>query len=105
MTTPDALSLLLMASATWRLTHMLMYEAGPWHVVERLRAATGVRHDDDGSVLAVPDGNVFECFLCLSVWVAPIAVLAWYLLWPFELFLALSAMAIWLEGWYKRGTR
>lgn len=90
--------LLLRALATWRLSHMFMYEAGPWNVFIRLRAATGVKHDDVGTPVAYPDGNVFECFLCFSVWVGIVSsVLGRWAVTPF----ALSALAIWAEKVYK----
>ena len=74
---------------TWRLTHLLSRENGPWNLIARLRqfASTGML------------GELLACFYCLSLWIAaPLAfVLAqgWrerVLLWP-----ALSAGAILLE--------
>lgn len=87
-------------AATWRVTHLLQLEEGPYKVITRLRALTGVKHDDNGPI-AFPDGNVFECFLCLSIWVA-VAVTAlattpaWIVLVP----LAVSGAAIWANGVY-----
>ena len=46
--------------AVWRVTHLLQAEDGPWDLVARLRAAVG-----DGTA-----GRMFDCFYCLSVWVA-----------------------------------
>ncbi|HTR14193.1 MAG TPA: hypothetical protein VMI72_13315 [Roseiarcus sp.] len=75
--------------ATWRVTHLLNAEDGPWNVLVRLRRAAG-----DGVL-----GDLLDCFNCLSLIVAlPIAaavVEGWIeraLLW-----LALSAGAIVLE--------
>jgi hypothetical protein len=77
------------ALATWRATHFLHAEDGPWNLVVRLRAAAG-----SGFV-----GAAMDCFYCLSLWLAlPIALLIGsrvgecLLLWP-----ALSAAAILLE--------
>ncbi len=74
---------------TWRITHLLQAEDGPWDVVVRIRHRAG-----DGFW-----GNLLDCFLCLSLWIAaPLAYLTgegWaerFLLWP-----ALSAGAILLE--------
>jgi hypothetical protein len=82
-------SLLLGALATWRLTHMLSTENGPWNVFEKMRRAAGT------GFLA----ELLACFYCLSLWIAaPLAVALateWrhrLLLWP-----ALSAGAILLE--------
>lgn len=78
---------LLAALATWRLTHLLVAEDGPWQAVARLRSAVGHL------------SRVFDCFYCLSLWTAvPFAVvigegvLERLLLWP-----ALSGCAILLE--------
>ena len=74
------------ALTTWRVTHLLHEEDGPWNFVVRLRAAAG-----SGML-----GETMDCFYCLSLWLAlPIALLVgteWLerlLLWP-----ALSAAAI-----------
>ena len=54
------LRLLLAVLATWRVTHLLALEDGPWNAVTRLRARLGA------GVL----GRLMDCFYCLSVWVA-----------------------------------
>ena len=46
--------------ATWRITHFFQAEDGPGDVVVRLRARLG-----DGVL-----GRLFDCFYCLSLWVA-----------------------------------
>lgn len=52
--------------ASWRLTHLLAHEDGPWDLVVRLRALLG------NNVL----GRLMDCFYCVSVWVAaPFGVL------------------------------
>lgn len=61
---PAALALGVLA--TWRATHLMAREDGPWRIVARLRARLG-----DGAL-----GELMDCFLCLSVWVAaPVALL------------------------------
>ena len=77
------------ALTTWRATHLLHEEDGPWNLVVRLRDAAG-----SGML-----GETMDCFYCLSLWLAlPIALLVgtgWLerlMLWP-----ALSAAAILLE--------
>jgi Protein of unknown function (DUF1360) len=74
---------------TWRLTHLLSRESGPWDLIARFRQSAGT-----GML-----GELFACFYCLSLWIAaPLAfavALSWrerVLLWP-----ALSAGAILLE--------
>lgn len=75
--------------ATWRVTHLITAEDGPWNVIARLRGLAG------SGVM----GQLMDCFYCLSLWVAlPLAlwlaedwgvrVVAW---------LALSGGAILLE--------
>jgi hypothetical protein len=73
------LRLLLAVLATWRVTHLLALEDGPWDAVTRLRARLGA------GVL----GRLMDCFYCLSVWVAA----------PFALFVArrpVEALVAWL---------
>ncbi len=75
--------------ATWRVTHLLQTEDGPWDLLARLRQRAG------GSM----GGRLLDCFYCLSLWVALVPALLlgsdWcqrLLLWP-----ALSAGAILLQ--------
>jgi hypothetical protein len=75
--------------AVWRVTHLLAREGGPWGWMAAIRRWAG-----DGAM-----GEMLDCFLCLSVWVAlPAALLLgvgvaeYLLLWP-----ALSGGAILLE--------
>jgi hypothetical protein len=98
ITRPDfwVLTVLLWA-ATWRVTYLFMWEEGPYKVIMRLRALSGVKHDDDMPI-AYPDGNVFACFWCLSIWTSLVLAIlsltpAWVLLVP----LAASAAAIQIQ--------
>ena len=86
---PSIIGLVVAALATWRITHMLLAEYGPWYIFARLRMLAG-----DG-----PIGKILDCFYCLSVWVAlafaPLLARGWLdgaLVW-----LALSGAAILLE--------
>lgn len=57
--------LILAILATWRITHLLVNEDGPFDAVVRLRAWLG-----DGGL-----GRAMDCFHCMSLWVAaPLAV-------------------------------
>ena len=74
---------LVAALATWRVTHLLALEDGPFDVLARLRGALGRA------------GGLLDCFQCLSLWIAaPLALLvtrrasSWWYVW-----LALSAAA------------
>lgn len=52
--------LVLAILATWRLTHLLAHEDGPFDVIARARATLGQGRW----------GRMFDCFHCLSLWVA-----------------------------------
>lgn len=83
--------LLLVAGilATWRLTHLIVAEDGPWNVVARLRHIAG-----PGFL-----GQMMDCFNCCSIWVA-LPMAPWLGDdWPARLvaWLALSGGAILLE--------
>ena len=77
------LRLAIAALATWRVTHLLAREDGPFDAIARLRAWLGRA------------GGILDCFHCLSLWVAaPLALVvstspgAWCVVW-----LALSGAA------------
>ncbi len=82
--------LVLGVLVTWRLTHLLHAEHGPWRLIGRFRSAV--------SRIEILR-QLFDCFYCLSMWVAaPLA----YLLgdtWAERTLLlpALSGAAILLE--------
>lgn len=82
--------LVLGVMVTWRVTHLFHAEDGPWRMLARFRIAVS-----RSEMLR----QLFDCFYCLSMWVAvPFA----YLLgesWTERLLLvpALSAGAILLE--------
>jgi hypothetical protein len=85
----SALTLAIAVLATWRVTHLIVAEDGPWNAVARLRLAAG----------ATFWGGLMDCFYCASVWVAlPLAFwitedwLTRLVAWP-----AISGGAILLE--------
>ena len=51
--------------ATWRVTHLLALEDGPWDLIVRLRLRLG-------RGIA---GSLMDCFKCLSLWIAAPAAL------------------------------
>lgn len=81
--------LLLGVLAVWRMTHLLHVEHGPWGVLFKIRTLA----------LRVGAGSVFDCFYCLSLWMA--APVAWWLAdaWLARgvTWLALSAGAVLIE--------
>jgi hypothetical protein len=60
------LRVVLVVLASWRLTHLLVEEDGPWDIVVRIRRSVG-----DGVL-----GRAMDCFYCFSLWVA--APMAWF---------------------------
>jgi len=90
MTEPGAwMRLVVAVLATWRITHLLASEDGPWDLVVRLRLHLGRSFG----------GRLLDCFYCLSLWVAaPVALFVgrrpaeWMVTW-----LALSGAACLLE--------
>jgi len=81
--------LTLAVLATWRITHLLSEEIGPWNCFHKLRSIVASRFRS----------GLLDCFYCLSLWIsAPFAYVLGadtgerLLLWP-----ALSAAAILLH--------
>lgn len=61
----------LLALATWRLTHLLSIADGPGDVFKRLRIALGARESVNmGWQSSAFFGRLILCPLCTSVWVA-----------------------------------
>jgi hypothetical protein len=86
---PGFYALVVGVLATWRLTHLLQAEDGPWGLVFRLRRALGRGFWP----------SLLDCFYCLSLWLAlPLAYLCGRdLLERLLLIPAFSAGAILLE--------
>lgn len=62
-----AFRFLIALLATWRVTHLLVREDGPWDSIARLRDLAG----------ETAWGRLMDCFKCLSLWVAaPFALFA-----------------------------
>lgn len=79
--------------ATWRVSHLVVAEDGPWDVVVRVRRWAG------SGVL----GRLMDCFYCASLWIAaPCALIvarelwAWLVVW-LVVWLAVSGGACLLE--------
>lgn len=52
--------LILGSLGVWRATHLLHAEDGPWHLLVRFRRSLSTESSD----------GLFDCFYCLSLWVA-----------------------------------
>lgn len=72
------LSFSLASLATWRVTHLLAEEDGPFDSILKLRAALGT------SVA----GKLMDCFQCLSLWIAV----------PFT-FVMTDSIGMWIPVW------
>lgn len=70
----DALTLILLSLATYRVAHMVAREEGPWSCFTRLRGAL----DPDQHTWL---GRGVNCVLCVAFWTVW-AVLGLWWLWP-----------------------
>lgn len=98
------LEFVVLSLATWRVSHLVTQEDGPFDIFIIVREKIGrIEHDDDGQVVMIPEtffGKLLSCVWCLSVWIATGFFIA-YLIWPMSIFLAyplaISALAITAE--------
>jgi hypothetical protein len=55
--------------ATWRLSELLVDEAGPFDIFHKLRRFVGVEYDEHSRKTASNNvAKLFLCILCMSVW-------------------------------------
>ena len=78
-----ATEVLIYGLATWRISSILVHEAGPWDVFVRLRTLAGIGHDKNRQAVIIPDGffaSILSCIWCCSVWVGlGWMALAWFI--------------------------
>lgn len=61
---------ILLAFATWRVSYLLVKEAGPYEVFGRLRELVGLTNNEHGQRVAANElAKLFMCVYCMSVWV------------------------------------
>ena len=89
---------IILGLATWRVSHMFVYEEGPFKLFVRIRELFGIKHDSDNIPIAWPDNCVLTCVWCFSVWVA---FILYFLPIQISIILAVSAMACFLEELYN----
>jgi hypothetical protein len=100
----NLLEFVVLALATWRVSHLFTQEEGPFGIFTKVREKIGrIEHDADGIVVMTPEtffGQLLSCVWCLSVWAGTFFFVAYYL-FPESIVLAypfaLSASAIWVE--------
>lgn len=92
--------------AVWRIANLFVNEAGPYGVFLKLRMLTGIRHDDGGRAVEIPDNfsaQLFSCVWCFSIWVG-FFLSAFWLISPewslrFAVPFAMSGGAVCIEIW------
>ena len=104
---PSPLGLVLVACATWRLSHLLAMEYGPLHLCQKLWVLLGAESDMSGNNWHGTNfvSELILCPLCLSVWFAAgllllTALFPWFL-WV-DAWLALSGVSSFLELTLRR---
>ena len=91
--------------AVWRISVFLVYEAGPWRIIHRLREHLGIEHDDAGQPAGIPEtmpGSLFGCVWCMALWTTPVV---YGILWvaPYVVVgLGTWAASSLLEAWRER---
>jgi len=114
MNLPEWLRLIVYALAVVRVTHMLWWENGPWDIFDWIRAKAGIevtRMTFPGTPVPqhvrLPNGffaELLDCPLCLSVWIAAIAVIG-YLVGGYidyiALWLAIACISMFVFGWHR----
>ena len=82
---------------TWRITHLVAKEDGPWGIIARLRRLAG-----DGFW-----GELMDCFYCLSLWTAIPFAMVVGVDWRARVLLAVafSAGAVLIENFRDKPAR
>lgn len=91
----NALTLLLLALATYRLARMVASEEGPAGLFQALRG-----HFDPDQHTWV--GRGLNCALCVGVWTAPLVLGLWWLWPPLVWWPAVAGAAVILTKWEQK---
>lgn len=87
------LDFLVLSLATWRVSHMFVYEAGPFYMFTKIRASRGIQHDLAGEPIAWPMNKLLGCLWCTSVWVGAGMLALFTICQPMVYVFAISAVA------------
>lgn len=71
--------LLLASVATWRLSHMLLKENGPFNIFRRARQELGITYYPESNEIAEYKYEITVCIWCLSMWVGGFITLSYRL--------------------------
>lgn len=69
MTGLEVLAIGVGGVTTWRLSHMLLFENGPFKIFRRLREKLGVVYYPNSDDVASYKYEITICIWCLSMWV------------------------------------
>lgn len=65
----DVIKLLICSLATWRISHMLVWESGPFDILDRVRELW-LPINFNRNTLKYTMFKLFSCVYCMSVWVS-----------------------------------
>lgn len=100
------LDFIILMLATWRISSLLISEAGPFKILEWFRYQIGVRVDEYSQTYGTNEfAELFTCIWCLSIWTG-LALAIMYLNIPLYttwlcLPFALSAGAVIIDKWLR----
>jgi hypothetical protein len=77
------IELLLLVLGTWGTVWLLVHGSGPGAILARFREKVGVRYDMSTGIRYGETwiGELFNCPVCLSVWVSPLLLIILLLGW------------------------
>lgn len=89
MITLDLISIIILALATWRLSHMLVIEDCPYRLCARLRHLVG---------------GALMCIYCTSLWISVLMLVLWYTdLYVIVYVFAISGLALIMRSYTGAG--
>jgi len=94
---------IVISLATWRMSHLLSREDGPFDIFDKIRLRFGaVWTENAGWVSDDPLGKLIICPLCISFWFAIILFFLYFLISPLIFIIALSGVASLLQLFLDR---
>jgi len=75
-------NLLAIILATYRLSSLIVDEAGPFDIFVKFRELLGIKHDVGGEISCIPDNflaNLCSCLWCVSIWMAGFVYLIYWI--------------------------